>query len=145
MMTSPMRRAFTYALPSIRINLTSNFGQLGRDEFPLATQVLNSVSLGACGLLHTLLHSNHNGILYSFGKAAGGRLGNGNDLVDCFRPHPSVKLEGKVKAMAAGAAHSCLITQNGDLLAWGYDSVSLCVGVCASDGLILISMDKLDV
>jgi alpha-tubulin suppressor-like RCC1 family protein len=117
-------RAFTYALPSLSLGGSANFGQLGRPEDPEAIAVHDQVVLGSCGLLHTVLLSK-NGTVYSFGKAAGGRLGNGNDIDDCFEPHACFKFDDSQLpiALSSGAMHNCLIDRDGVLYGWGYDSV----------------------
>jgi len=117
-----LKKAFTYALPSLRLG-SADFGQLGRAESVDAKQVMTGVVTGACGFLHSLLVTS-DGTVWSFGKAAGGRLGNGDDITDCKAPHPSFKLnEGLPVKISAGSMHNCLITSSGDLLGWGYDSV----------------------
>ena len=123
-----MRRttAFTYALQSIRLGGSADFGQLGRPDSLEAQPVLlagQNIVLGACGLLHTLLVSG-DGTVWGFGKAAGGRLGNGNDIDDCHEPHPSFKSNKlPIKSISAGSMHNCLVTSEGELFGWGYDSV----------------------
>ena len=120
-----MKRVFTYALPPLKFNANAlDFGQLGRalgEE--LAEPILDHVALGTCGLLHTQLVT-IDGTVFSCGKAAGGRLANGDPDWNCFAPHPSFKLlDGLPRSISAGAAHGALVTSQGQLLAWGYDSV----------------------
>jgi len=132
------KRALTLALPSLRLGGSADFGQLGRpvDEGGSKfAEVLTLVVAGSCGLLHTLLLG-RDGTVWSFGKAAGGRLGNGNDVVDCHEPHPSFKLDGSKmpKSLSAGAMHSALVTGDGELFGWGYDSVSVLKVVVEESG-----------
>lgn len=119
-----MKTAFTYALPSLRLG-SNNVGQLGRHEDQAVAQVLENVMTGACGLLHSLLLRD-DGTMLSFGKAAGGRLGTGNDTDDCYEPHPSFKIDVSTppKSLSSGSMHNTLVTGEGELLGWGYDSVS---------------------
>jgi hypothetical protein len=119
-----MKRAFTYGLPSLRLG-AANVGQLGRPEDPGSQEIMKNVVMGSCGLLHSLLVRD-DGTVFSFGKAAGGRLGNGNDIEDCYEPHPSFKLRSSkdVKSISSGSMHNIITTAEGELLAWGYDSVS---------------------
>ena len=131
-------RAFTYALSSLRLG-TSNAGQLGRPENPGAEEIMTNVITGSCGFLHTLVVKD-DGTVFSCGKAAGGRLGNGNDMDDCYEPHPSFKLADlPLRALSSGSMHNALITASGQLLAWGYDSVSIYICLLTGSNIHIAS------
>ena len=80
----------------------------------------------AAGADHTVIYSSKlsskgNHVLYSLGKNKNGQLGHG-DRINKYYPTP-VKIEGleefKVKFLAAGDGHTCLITEEGDTYTWG--------------------------
>ncbi|OAD56521.1 E3 ubiquitin-protein ligase HERC2 [Eufriesea mexicana] len=75
----------------------------------------------ACGFDHTLLLA-ENGDIYSMGMGTRGQLGH-NDLEDCDDPRLIEALAGiKVIQISAAGWHSAVITDQGDLYTWGWDT-----------------------
>ena len=71
-----------------------------------------------CGKYHTLV-LNKEGFLYSFGSGTFGVLGHGGAL-SCDSPQLIKAVSDKVvKEIACGEAHSLLLTQHGEVYAWG--------------------------
>jgi len=77
---------------------------------------VNAVAVGndhACALLrdHTLR---------CWGYNSSGQVGNGkSDGEDVRSATPVVGLDGTVKKVSAGGAHTCAVKENGDLFCWG--------------------------
>ncbi|EZA52561.1 E3 ubiquitin-protein ligase HERC2 isoform X2 [Ooceraea biroi] len=75
----------------------------------------------ACGFEHIILLA-ENGDIYSMGKGARGQLGH-NDLETSDDPELIEALAGlKVVHISAGGWHSAVVTNQGDLYAWGWNS-----------------------
>ncbi|XP_011174441.1 RCC1 domain-containing protein 1 [Solenopsis invicta] len=75
----------------------------------------------ACGFDHTILLA-ENGDVYSMGMGIRGQLGH-NELEDCENPKLIEALAGlKVIQISAGGWHSAVITDQGDLYTWGWNS-----------------------
>lgn len=117
-------RAYTLALGSFK-QRQHDFGQLGRGFFEAAssTPLMQNVIAGNCGLYHTLL-VDAEGTVYSCGKGGGGRLGNGTEE-DVYFPHPSFQLDPHLRSISCGSLHNAVVTSNGELYTWGFDSVSM--------------------
>lgn len=75
----------------------------------------------ACGFDHTVLLEG-NGEIYSMGMGTRGQLGH-NDLEDCDSPRLVEALAGlKVVQISAGGWHSAVVTDQGDLYTWGWNT-----------------------
>ncbi|XP_033219280.1 probable E3 ubiquitin-protein ligase HERC4 isoform X2 [Belonocnema kinseyi] len=75
----------------------------------------------ACGFDHTIMLSD-NGDVYSMGMGTRGQLGHG-DLEDCDNPKIIEALAGlKVSQIAASGWHSAVVTSQGDLYSWGWNT-----------------------
>ncbi|XP_016919356.1 E3 ISG15--protein ligase Herc6 isoform X1 [Apis cerana] len=75
----------------------------------------------ACGFDHTILLA-ENGDLYSMGMGTRGQLGH-NDLEDCDNPKLVEALAGiKVTQISAAGWHSAVVTNQGDLYTWGWNT-----------------------
>ncbi|XP_076376771.1 RCC1 domain-containing protein 1 isoform X2 [Megalopta genalis] len=75
----------------------------------------------ACGFDHTILLA-ENGDVYSMGMGTRGQLGH-NDLEDCDNPKLIEALAGlKVVRISAMGWHSAVITDQGDLYTWGWNT-----------------------
>jgi len=88
----------------------------------------------ACGSRHTVSLSN-DGKCFTWGLSKNGRLGHGHipfsddmvsspKLVDMF-----FRQEISITAVACGSAHTLLVSNTGELFAFGWS----CYGQCASD------------
>ncbi|XP_031847417.1 RCC1 domain-containing protein 1 isoform X2 [Nomia melanderi] len=77
----------------------------------------------ACGFDHTILLS-ESGDVYSMGIGTRGQLGH-NDLEDCDNPTLIEALAGlKVVCISAQGWHSAVVTDQGDLYTWGWNTNS---------------------
>ncbi|XP_076235578.1 RCC1 domain-containing protein 1 [Calliopsis andreniformis] len=75
----------------------------------------------ACGFDHTILLA-ENGDIYSMGMGTRGQLGH-NDLEDCDTPKLVEALAGiKVVQISAGGWHSAVVTDQGDVYTWGWNT-----------------------
>ncbi|KOC59233.1 E3 ubiquitin-protein ligase HERC2 [Habropoda laboriosa] len=75
----------------------------------------------ACGFDHTVLLAG-NGDIYSMGMGTRGQLGH-NDLEDCDNPRLIEALAGiKVVEISAAGWHSAVVTDQGDLYTWGWNT-----------------------
>ncbi|XP_076651769.1 RCC1 domain-containing protein 1 isoform X1 [Halictus rubicundus] len=75
----------------------------------------------ACGFDHTILLA-ESGDVYSMGMGTRGQLGH-NDLEDCDNPKLIEALAGlKVVQISAMGWHSAVITDQGDLYTWGWNT-----------------------
>ncbi|KAL0129864.1 hypothetical protein PUN28_001850 [Cardiocondyla obscurior] len=75
----------------------------------------------ACGFDHTILLA-ENGDVYSMGMGIRGQLGH-NELENCDNPRLIEALAGlKVVQISAGGWHSAVVTDQGDLYTWGWNS-----------------------
>ncbi|KYQ50218.1 E3 ubiquitin-protein ligase HERC2 [Trachymyrmex zeteki] len=75
----------------------------------------------SCGFDHTILLA-ENGDVYSMGMGIRGQLGH-NELENCDNPKLIEALAGlKVVQISAGGWHSAVITDQGDLYTWGWNS-----------------------
>ncbi|XP_043265711.1 RCC1 domain-containing protein 1 [Colletes gigas] len=75
----------------------------------------------ACGFDHTILLA-ENGDIYSMGMGTRGQLGH-NDLEDCDNPRLVEALAGlKVVQISAMGWHSAVVTDQGDLYTWGWNT-----------------------
>nr|XP_012222921.1 PREDICTED: RCC1 domain-containing protein 1 [Linepithema humile] len=75
----------------------------------------------ACGFDYTILLA-ENGDIYSMGMGIRGQLGH-NELENCDNPRLIEALAGlKVVQISAGGWHSAVITDQGDLYTWGWNS-----------------------
>ncbi|XP_078053487.1 RCC1 domain-containing protein 1 isoform X2 [Augochlora pura] len=75
----------------------------------------------ACGFDHTVLLA-ENGDVYSMGMGTRGQLGH-NDLEDCDNPKLIEALAGlKVVQISAMGWHSAVVTDQGDLYTWGWNT-----------------------
>ncbi|KZC14969.1 PREDICTED: ultraviolet-B receptor UVR8 [Dufourea novaeangliae] len=75
----------------------------------------------ACGFDHTILLA-ENGDVYSMGMGTRGQLGH-NDLEDCDSPKLVEALAGlKVVQISAMGWHSAVVTDQGDLYTWGWNT-----------------------
>ncbi|XP_071556273.1 RCC1 domain-containing protein 1 isoform X2 [Temnothorax nylanderi] len=75
----------------------------------------------ACGFDHTILLA-ENGDVYSMGMGIRGQLGH-NDLENCDNPKLIEALAGlKVMQISAGGWHTAVVTDQGDLYTWGWNS-----------------------
>ncbi|XP_015585366.1 RCC1 domain-containing protein 1 isoform X2 [Cephus cinctus] len=76
----------------------------------------------ACGFDHTILLTD-NGEIYSMGMGTRGQLGHG-DLEDCDNPKIIEALAGlKVVQISAAGWHSAVVTDQGDLYTWGWNTI----------------------
>eukprot|EP00884_Botryococcus_braunii_P013111 jgi/Botrbrau1/21800/Bobra.0190s0025.2 len=103
-----------------------DFGRLGHGEAndifipqPVSAFSGRVVQNVACGDTHTLVTTD-DGVLFAFGRNQNGQLGLGtND--DAFLPRVVEKLKGSfVSSIAAGAEHSVVSLDNGEVYAWGW-------------------------
>nr|XP_003704761.1 PREDICTED: RCC1 domain-containing protein 1 [Megachile rotundata]XP_012143900.1 PREDICTED: RCC1 domain-containing protein 1 [Megachile rotundata] len=86
-------------------------------EMPKRVQFVNV----ACGFDHTILLA-QNGDIYSLGMGTRGQLGHG-DLEDCDSPKLIEALAGiKVTHISAAGSHSAVVTEQGDLYTWGWNT-----------------------
>jgi alpha-tubulin suppressor-like RCC1 family protein len=60
------------------------------------------------------------GKLYTTGRGANGRLGNGSTSSTDQHEFTEVKINGLVKSVSSGTDHSIAILQNGSIAGWGY-------------------------
>ncbi|XP_046418742.1 RCC1 domain-containing protein 1-like [Neodiprion fabricii] len=75
----------------------------------------------ACGFDHTIILA-ENGEVYSMGMGSRGQLGHG-DLEDCDNPTIIEALAGlKVVQISAAGWHSAVVTDQGDLYTWGWNT-----------------------
>ncbi|KYN39490.1 E3 ubiquitin-protein ligase HERC2 [Trachymyrmex septentrionalis] len=75
----------------------------------------------ACGFDHTILLA-ENGDVYSMGMGIRGQLGH-NELENCDNPKLIEALAGlKVVQISAGGWHTAVVTDQGDLYTWGWNS-----------------------
>ncbi|XP_076759449.1 RCC1 domain-containing protein 1 [Xylocopa sonorina] len=75
----------------------------------------------ACGFDHTVLLA-ENGDIYSMGMGTRGQLGH-NDLEDCDNPVLVEALAGiKVVQISAAGWHTAVVTDQGDLYTWGWNT-----------------------
>ncbi|XP_045102157.1 X-linked retinitis pigmentosa GTPase regulator-like isoform X2 [Portunus trituberculatus] len=70
-----------------------------------------------CGRSHTIAACFSGGV-YAWGHNGDGQLGTG-DHVDHLSPVQILKLEAPAAGVAAGCAHSIVLTENGELYVWG--------------------------
>ncbi|XP_039293756.1 PH, RCC1 and FYVE domains-containing protein 1 isoform X2 [Nilaparvata lugens] len=103
-----------------RINLAvDNLGSLFSVPSRLDLRVL--VSAVACGKEHALILTTDSTV-YSWGTGSRGQLGHGS-VDDESHPRELAALCGlRVIAVAAGGWHSCCITEQRDLYAWGWNA-----------------------
>lgn len=74
----------------------------------------------ACGDTHTLVVTEGDGALYTFGRNQNGQLGLGHTH-DCLSPQPVLELQGeRVLSVACGSEHSLAATERGTVYAWGW-------------------------
>ncbi|KAG5891569.1 hypothetical protein JTB14_015836 [Gonioctena quinquepunctata] len=74
-----------------------------------------------CGREHCILLNTY-GEVFSFGRGSRGQLGHGK-LDDEPEPVLVEALAGiKIKQISAGGWHSCAVSEDGDLYAWGWNS-----------------------
>jgi alpha-tubulin suppressor-like RCC1 family protein len=105
----------------------ADFGRLGlgacTDVFvptPIPDFAGKRVGAIACGDTHTLVALANSGELYTFGRNQNGQLGTG-DTEDSLQPRLVSALAGKrVSGVAAGAEHSVLCTEDGEVYAFGW-------------------------
>ncbi|XP_063992389.1 probable E3 ubiquitin-protein ligase HERC3 [Diachasmimorpha longicaudata] len=75
----------------------------------------------ACGFNHSIILAD-NGDVYSMGMGTRGQLGHG-DLEDCDEPTLIEALAGlNVIQIAAGGWHNAVLTSDGDLYTWGWNT-----------------------
>jgi alpha-tubulin suppressor-like RCC1 family protein len=60
------------------------------------------------------------GKLYTAGRGANGRLGNGSTASTDQHEFTEIKISGPVKMVSSGTDHSFAILQNGSIAGWGY-------------------------
>ncbi|XP_066581255.1 RCC1 domain-containing protein 1 [Prorops nasuta] len=87
----------------------------------------------ACGFDHTIFLTN-NGEVFSMGIGTRGQLGH-NDLEDCDNPKEICALAGlRIVKISAGGWHSAVLTDQGDLYSWGWNTNGeLGIEGCSSD------------
>lgn len=103
-----------------------DFGRLGHGDckdffLPASIPALSykTVAAVACGDTHTLVATDE-GELFTFGRNSNGQLGLGS-MVDSLIPQKVEALAGKkVTGVAAGAEHSVICTDTGEVWAWGW-------------------------
>ena len=78
------------------------------------------VAAVACGMDHTMAITRDEGKLYGWGWGASGRTGLGH-TDDATTPHPVVGAlaDARVVRIAAGMGHSCALTEDGRVFAFG--------------------------
>ncbi|XP_051157356.1 uncharacterized protein LOC127279187 [Leptopilina boulardi] len=99
----------------------TNFGRVF--NIPVVVEMENRIKFidVACGFDHTILLA-ENGDIYSMGLGTRGQLGHG-DLEDCDNPKIIEALAGiKVSQISAAGWHSAVITAEGDLYTWGWNT-----------------------
>ena len=111
-------------------------GQLGHGDsldvlLPRPIRLLSAshVTLVACGGVHSLAATSANE-LWVWGSGADGRLGLGEEELDC-QTHPRMMdhtWEAELTAAACGASHSLVLLRSGTVYAWG-------LGECGQLGL----------
>mmetsp|Transcript_19761 Transcript_19761/g.32467 ORF Transcript_19761/g.32467 Transcript_19761/m.32467 type:complete len:447 (+) Transcript_19761:75-1415(+) len=85
------------------------------DGFPTQEKVVDF----ALGFRHCAAVTD-TGALYTWGKGERGQLGLGSsDLVDMLRPEKNDYIKAKIKKVTAGFAHTCALTEDGQVYIWG--------------------------
>ncbi|KAG2425442.1 hypothetical protein HXX76_013652 [Chlamydomonas incerta] len=122
---------YTVAVASSRGQIYSwgwgDFGRLGHGECgdvfvprPIAFFSGRPVARVACGDTHTLVVTQGDGALYTFGRNQNGQLGLGHTN-DCLSPQLVTALQGeRVSSVACGSEHSLAATEAGTVFSWGW-------------------------
>ncbi|XP_032680006.1 RCC1 domain-containing protein 1 [Odontomachus brunneus] len=113
-----------YAIKMSQAGCTVVLTNLGRVfNVPILVEIPKRVKFTdiASGFDHTILLA-ENGDVYSMGMGTRGQLGH-NDLEDCDNPRLIEALAGlRVVHISAGGWHSAVVTDQGDLYTWGWNT-----------------------
>ena len=118
----------------------NDHGQLGfgdRQKRNSATRLSDEafvhlkILMAACGENHTLAVTEE-GVVFSWGQGALGRLGHGDEedrlvptRVDAQHFRQEDRGESRVVVVCAGDGHSCCLTEGGELFSWGMARLDL--------------------
>lgn len=75
----------------------------------------------SAGLTHTCAVT-RDGALYCWGYNGSGRLGDGGQAMFRATPSRAAPMLGPIRAVSAGARHTCAVTREGRLFCWGDNS-----------------------